>query len=291
MRLFIVSSPFLMYVAQSIIEQEQKKDNLLVYWHVEGKKNHIKSYKIQKISKFWRDEIYLKDWLSNYEVSFKSLTSIINLYFKLEEKEKEIRSLLLKYRIKELVIGNRYNPIDRHFYFVAKKMGIRISIMEDGMRNYIDESEIVDVKNIKIGIKKAILGNKYKIFNIFDEIKYDSKYCLLSIEKNEKNKKINLGKEMSKELKIYFQNKIIKSDGLKHTLFLSQSLSEDNEIRQEDEIEIIIKKLLKLKKEKIYFKFHPRDSEEKKEKILNELKKNDISFENVTLDIDRKSVV
>ena len=34
MKLFIVSSPFLMYVAQSIIEQDQNTENILAYWHV-----------------------------------------------------------------------------------------------------------------------------------------------------------------------------------------------------------------------------------------------------------------
>ena len=252
----------------------------------ENQEKHVKSYQLQKIDEFWKNEIYLENWKNKYNFSLKSPNRILKFYKDVEKKECEIKSILLKYNVSEIIIGNRYTPIDRHFAIIARSLGIKVSLMEDGMRNYIDESSVNTLNPVTELIRRGIFGRYYTLNSFSTELSLDKRYCLLPLNNDENTVKIEFGKNISKELKSYLERYLSEVNGGENTLFLSQSLSEDNEIYQEDEIEIIVQELLKEKEKKIYFKFHPRDSENKKKKIIENLKKENIKYIDLSFDID-----
>ena len=58
MRMFVVSSPFMMHVAQCIIKKSKNMNNILYSWYVPNNKKHIQSYEIQKNEDYWKKIIH-----------------------------------------------------------------------------------------------------------------------------------------------------------------------------------------------------------------------------------------
>ncbi len=103
----------------------------------------------------------------------------------LKKNAMEIKKILESNGATEVIIGNRYSPIDRQIYHVCRDLGISCSLLEDGLRSYINENKVIkkDYKYIiKKFIKKIIFREMYFLYD--EEYELILKVYILYYQKN-----------------------------------------------------------------------------------------------------------
>lgn len=193
-------------------------------------------------------------FIFNITKPYKSLLTI-------NHKKKEIEKLLILKKIDELFITYPIHPTSYLYLKIAKKLGIKICLYEEGIcfhrADYSKESNLNTLKKIFKFFLLKLHGLKIGYINLnFD------KYTVL-------DNKINL----------LFPNMNYDFDF--DLLLLTRPMSCDyDKITEEEEINIILRSIKIIKKKycinKIGIKFHPREAEKKRRKILNALNCNHI---------------
>lgn len=300
MKLFVVSSPLILYFTQNIIKDNNFKDNILYLWYVKGNERHIDSYKLQLIEEFWKEVIISKAGEEYNTLNFKGVLRDPEDKARAAKIEGEIEALFNKHNIDEVFIGNRFVPIDRFVYTLCKRKKIKCNLVEDGMQNYLPQQfqELGESSDFKLAFKafmKNVVSSKYKlIFSKDKELKFNDIYAVFSQKYKLDNycgqvKKINFNHlitdDISKKLK-EDENYLEMTSNKNNLLFLSQSLSEDNFITMNKEIEIVVNELKKYKEYNCYIKFHPRDSLEKRNEMIKELQDNHLNVKVLNSQID-----
>lgn len=274
MRMFVVSSPFMMHVAQCIIKKSKNMNNILYSWYVPNNKKHIQSYEIQKNEDYWKKIIHSDKGDLFIHLTIKNIFLYRNL---LKKNAMEIKKILESNGATEVIIGNRYSPIDRQIYHVCRDLGISCSLLEDGLRSYINENKVIkkDYKYIiKKFIKKIIFREMYFLYDEEYELIFESIYTVLPEKYSIDNYKGEL-KEI--DLNIIDNDKIAKlinfDENKNRALFLSQCISEDREVSVEQEIKLLENFIVNNidKFDEIIIKFHPRDSKNKQNIIINKI--------------------
>lgn len=258
MDIFLIRNLFSIMSAENIIKEFNMK-NPVAYIV----KTDIEEYS-EKLEKnldkdLWRNVVKMKYSSRDFLVEKNNKIQKNNIKKILEEIEKDLK----KFKIQNIYLSNIEALEEKVIWEIAKKTDIKINYYEEGTNLYT--SLWSNKLSIKWIIKYFLLGNlnflirnkgyfkgeklysyfpqKYKYNNVKNKIKLKLEY---SVSENERNEIEKLD---------------IKS------IFLSRPLSEDGIMIEEEEIKVI-KNFLENNKTEIYVKFHPRESTEKINKMM-----------------------
>jgi hypothetical protein len=195
-----------------------------------------------------------------FNVKFNPLVYREKVKRHFSEKEKRMEEIFRKHHIQKLYFSDLRNINQKIIYVVAQKKGMQIDFYEEGIALYYNPSINTKFNYIKHKTKEFFLGEEYKKL-LKNKINFeaDNLYCFLP-EKyefaNARNKiKLNFSLNHKNEDKIKKLNI--------ETLFLSRPVSEDNKMPLNCELNILDKFLSGKNFKNIYFKFHPREKQDK----------------------------
>lgn len=262
MNLFHISNFFSVLMAESIIQKFNLKDNIALVIN-----NKTDDY-FDKIKYNINKEYWNKVINSRFNYSFNKL----KLKNDLSRNAKHISNFLIEEKIYKIFLSNIQNSFeDRFLYNVSKKNKLEINFYEEGLNFYLPPLNISNNLNyIKILIKKILYKNKiYDFSKEYNEYVPDNIYCVFP------KKNILQFKNHIYQIKPNFDDAKIKKEIYKFkldTIFLSRPLSEDKIVTRDEEIEILKNFFKEFSNEKIYFKFHPRETKEKRDYLKNTFK-------------------
>lgn len=276
------------------MKEEYKANNVLIF----GSNYVLLLYLLMK--KNWKDTIFI----TNNKISekiLKRLEKTSKLFvLKNNENEKKITKKIYNHYIEQKRLYKFKKKIknevdiygqDHIFYLSIPFLKQFNNVIEDGLRNYIDEKKLENLekgKMLKIFFLNTLILRfnikflKYKCYG-FDKI--TKKIYLTNPEEiksqilREKSLKLDIH-ELWRNKTIQEKNEILKlfnaekykNINLKNSvIILTQPLSEDKIVTEQEKIDIYRKIIEKIKNKKIYIKPHPREKTDYK-KIISTLK-------------------
>lgn len=195
-------------------------------------------------------------------------------FFNLLDEQSKLISDLLK-GVSSVYLSNINSIEEKLIYHIAQVDSIEINFYEEGLNLYYDSSDF-NKRTVHEKLKKPfklIWAGRYRHV-LWGKSKFlaDTIYCVFP----EKYKFNNFKKiqRVRPKFSVEAENEQIKKFKTKN-LFLSRPLSEDNILDLRDEMKLI-ETVLKKCNGKLVIKFHPRESDEKKQTILSKYKIDEI---------------
>ncbi|HIF9435035.1 TPA: polysialyltransferase family glycosyltransferase [Photobacterium damselae] len=248
--LFLVRNLISIKTADAISDKKKIKEKIYILPNLDLSSIEIMRSNINK-STFTGAIIPLKLFGNNFFLNFLSVIRY----------KKRVKEFYKKNKVTVLYVTNPLH-YDTHIYYdVAKSNNIEVFFFEEGTCFYrLNESEQYSAKTIFQKIKKNI-NNSICLYQGYDK-KPNGWYAALPFSQD--SVKLNL------KYNYYDELKSIKK------VFLSRPASEDfNGVGIDNEIEAILKFNLHVidKPGDLFIKFHPRELNDKRIRILSELKK------------------
>jgi hypothetical protein len=264
MNLFIINNFFSILSAEKIIKQEKLTNNIAF---LSGTNKEYLEKLSKNINKNFFKNIYRGEigCLVPKKDKEKSLFKKIKKVFLYPRKMKKLinrKRTRTRDFFEKNNISAAYFPIlegtkMKIMFNVAKKMNIETNLYEEGISLYLDWDkpflEKIKLKVADLLIQKDLISKRTKNFKV------DNVYCFFPEKYTFNNSttikklKFSLDSEQSQKLqKLRIEN-----------LFLSRPLSEDGLLSLGAEIKIVNQFFSKNDFNKVYFKFHPRESREK----------------------------
>lgn len=258
MHFFYIRNYFSIISAEKIIVQAKITNAVafLAYFSKEGYQILLEK---QMNNKVW-------NVIKKYDGEKKSKIPFLDNFI-LKEKYK-LKKIFIENKITNIYLSNINIPLERLFFILADEMNINIHFYEEGSNLYYQNNYINH--KFKMSIKKILFFNQRKLYM---DTKFYSARTVYAFLNNINpyrtyNKKVILDYNLHD---LTIQN-LCENLGLTDigTLFLSRPMSEDGLINLDEEIEIF--KYLNYKFNDVYVKFHPRESEDKKNVLRSKFK-------------------
>lgn len=298
MNLFFIHTPFQLLVAQNLIKKKALKKNIALFGNTGLRAEHFyKTFEIMIIDELWSEAITIGD-LNKGIYSFKSpVSSYINLF----KFSNTISNLIKSHKINALYFGDINHPA---YVFLAEKYQFKkkIYFFEEGLSHYLspfykkkfENSYILKFKkNLtdKLIYRSLGVSNFSKYIQAVNDVDFNiniiKKYNVLPIKKTEYDEIIDFVINYSDNFKNLIANEIEQIKGKREisVLYLSSTSTIFFSNPIEDEIELLKTIINRLKLEEkttegfmFYIKFHPKDTEFKKNEILKALKDEKVYF-------------
>ena len=300
MNLFFVHTPFQVLVAQNLIIKKKLYNNIILLSNTGVKAKHFyEVFDKMLIKELWVEK-YLLGNLYDGVFSFKNpVKSYVNLF----KFSKKIKKIVFKNKVKSLYFGDINHPA---YVFLAEYWQQKeINFFEEGLSHYnipilkkkFEESFFINFKKFltdyiifnSLGVKKF---SRY-IQTIEDTefgFEINKKFNILPIEEKIYDEIIKFDVYPSEGLRLFFKNKKFQSlrkNKQENVLYLSSSASFIFSNPLEDELAIILK-IIKNSQSNINFliKYHPKDSDDKKDAIRKYLKKEGLNYIEILPELD-----
>lgn len=281
--LFVVYTPFQLFVAQQIVAQEGLKENVLLMSYVHGNNHFIPIYEMMEMEGMWKKKIEFEDFDQWEGVRTKNLHDIKKAY----HNYKRILSILKNNDIGTIFLGEQQNTALRFTDILFSRKGYKINFFEEGSAHYILRN--YQRPNLKTKIKIVLRDLFYylPIYHVrFAKWRYVHNMPIEFLPMNKRYSIIPHYNEpydirliprtlISKKTEIYIQNAINENDK-ERILFLTDPLYEWIGYKYVHLYYDTVLSCFKAFKKDItvYIKFHPRelaDSKTKIEKIAKNL--------------------
>lgn len=262
-------------MANTVLESRNDKQGIAVIFATSALDNldNYQTYieNLLKDNKKWFEFIRLKlspDLNSSLPYPLGMLHNIIKSRNSIKNVVKSNNELLLSYCIDEVVLCHPFQINEASLAYAAYKSNIKLSLYDETVYEgyhgnlFLRDKGLMSTKKnrLKLLLKpfvfRLIYGKYYKFGNI-DQISFESYYSLFTDLYPYQNVRF-LKKSVPKFANIGFSST---------SLLITSSLSEDGIITLEEEL-VLIKLIIFYLPADTVVKFHPRDSHEKKEKIL-----------------------
>jgi len=133
--LFFVFTPLQLFVAQQIIRQEKLQNCVLLQGYVSGNKHFYEVYDMMLIADLWTARIDFPGDLPGWDgFQLKSYADARKAY----NNYQFIKRLLKKYDISDIYVGEILNQACRFTCVLFSRQGYRVSFFEEGTSHYVD---------------------------------------------------------------------------------------------------------------------------------------------------------
>lgn len=279
--LFLVYTPFQLFIAQQIITQERMVDCVLLAGYVGNNKHFLDIYDYMLVRDLWKSKFVMPDLPSWDGLTIRNIEDIKHSYL----NYKKIKLVAEKNDVDTIFISDHQNQAMRFTAVVFNHLGYKIAFFEEGLAHYVNRAYIMDNSwKMKFKIFLRDILYYYPIYHVlFAKWRYlankpldetfpvNFRYSVLPIFKGEKERIIKFKNVISENVRIYLSNLNISSDETNRILLLTDPLeeiySDVNEFLN-IYLQTIKDVLLEYNNSVIYIKFHPRDKEEFKEEVL-----------------------
>lgn len=279
--LFIVHTPFQLFVAQQIIAQDDLRNNILVLGYVYANKHFLDIYKIMIIPELWLKHIHypgIAGWaVADFHHLFKSIKHI-------KESLKTIDSIISDNKVGYIYMGDIHNASYQLLSEIYLKKNVKSVFFEEGSTHYHNNPRIIPLSRIKKLYLKLVLdtflfrkiyGNSYTDLFYFKNRDYNSlpiykRYSIVPFYHEEYDIILKINKLFSPELLSYLKNEIGLIKDLNPCLFLSEVVIESNPEHDSKIKHESIKEFFRGKDiTTMFVKFHPRENTIDKAAVLD----------------------
>ncbi len=281
--LFVVYTPFQLYIAQQIVAQEQLDNCVLMMSYIPGNQQFIDIYEMMAMEGMWEKKIVFENfdrWDGNRLSRIKDIKFAYNNF-------KRLKRIFKDNNIKDIYLGEIQNPALRFTDIVFSRLGYRISFYEEGAAHYIQRP--YKKENLLLKFKIFLLDFSYYLplyhirfakwhyiwFRpINGELPIYKRYSLIPIHKEKFDIQLIPQTLISAKIESLIKNEIDIKDKSRVLLMTDPLIEIIGEKWIHVYYDIIEECFKELGKDTtLYIKFHPRDTKKDKDVILNLAKK------------------
>lgn len=266
--LFIVYTPFQLFVAQQIVNQEKLADNILIEGYIGNNSHFFDIYKIMEMDNYWKKRIKFPD-ISYWDgLRISSIHDARKAY----KNYKKIKKILEENNVKLIFLGEHQNQAMRFTNILFSHLGYNISFFEEGAAHYIDRNFIAN-NSIKKKIKIFLMDFLYylPVYHVkfakwrcnvnmpCDELSIYKRYNILPRHNKPYDVDLKVERLIPQQLLDYMVNEVgnERSKVLLMTDPIAEIIGDKNMFLYFETIKSFFYDLPKDKV--VYIKFHPRD--------------------------------
>ena len=266
--LFIVYTPFQLFVAQQIVSQEKLIDNILVEGYVGENPHFYDIYDIMEMDNYWKKKIKFPDISSWDGLRISSIRDAKKAY----NNYKKIKKILEENNVESIFLGEHQNQAMRFTNILFSHQGYSISFFEEGAAHYFDRKFIAN-NSIKKRIKMFFMDYLYYLpvyhvkfakwrYNVnmpCDELSIYKRYNILPRHHEAYDVDLKVERLIPQGLSSYMQKEVgnERSKVLLMTDPIAEFIGDKNMFLYYETIKFFFHNLPK--DNVIYIKFHPRD--------------------------------
>lgn len=273
--LFIVFTPLQLFVAQQIIRQEKLEKCVLI----EGYKEFSAIYNIMRIDSLWHERIEWENIAIWDGGRTKSFADVRNTYRNYEK----IKTICKKYNIEAIYLGEILNQACRFTAILFSNLGYKINFFEEGTSHYIDRPYTED-NSLKHRMKVYFYDLLYylPLFHVkfakwrlgqnmpYDDLPIDKRFSIIPFHNKPYDIRLGIEPMFSTKLKKYVNSNILDANE-RRVMLMTDPL---RELMDQKDLYIYfdtIKECIdNIDNDTIlYIKFHPREIEVSRKKILD----------------------
>ena len=292
--LFFIHTPLQLMIAQMIIKQEHLIDNVMLCGYVDDNRHFLQIYEMTRIEEMWKVVEPMED-VARWAVfpRHKPFSGGIHAY----TRYCFVRRIIRKYHINTLFLGDMWNASCQLAAMIFNRKGLRTCFFEEGNGHYI--------KPYNYGIGGGFLKNAYAILIdifyylpfygvrmgylsywkgiTFKDIPMDARYSVVPFYHEKFDILLTIEPILSDKLINYIANEVRHVDQKIDALFMTSPIYEWMGEHNENDEDIYVKTIVHYLKSMgkgtyIHIKFHPREKEHIRRRLLTELSKVNIDY-------------
>lgn len=287
--LFFVFTPLQLFVAQQIIRQEKLKNCVLVESILGDNYHFSEIFDIMCIDELWTKKLIFKDfakWNGDKVRKIKDISYTYNNY-------KRIKRILKDNSIGTIYLGEILNQACRFTDVVFHHQGYKIVYFEEGTSHYVDRPFIKDRSfshKAKIFLLDSFYflpfyGVRFAEWNSNPNKSYrglpiDKRYSIMPFHHEPYDVRLEIKPMFSERLRQYVCSNIKNEEGEHRVMLMTDPL---RELMPKEYLylyfETIKEAIEEVKSEQfLYIKFHPREIESSRKKILEIAKESGVRY-------------
>lgn len=290
--LFFIHTPFQLFVAQQIISQEQLKHNIMLYGYYAHNKQFLRIYDFIKIQEMW-DECHFVDNISCWPLfDFRNIRKCLH---NIKQIDSCVKKLIHEYKISSVFLGDINNQACQLLSFVYARRGLNVCFFEEGTSHYVNGTNpSFSKRNTFIRYCKSFLSNLllYKRYwkisfgkNVYiNQLNYNqlpitARFSIIPFYHEYYDIRLCPTRIFSTKTSNLIKEEINGLDTSNSILFLSEPITERCENAYEIELDVIKRYFSSInKKTGIILKFHPRETQKKKEDVMTILNNLNLNY-------------
>lgn len=292
--LFFIHTPLQLMVAQLIIRQESLQDNVMLYGYVDNNVQFLDIYDLTIIEELWSKRVAFPQ-VSNWAgIARKHVIRDGNVAF---QHYRHISKVIRDYHIDSVFLGDMWNKSCQLTAMAFHRKGMKISFFEEGNGHYILKHSHGEIGSFADKVYALMIDAFYylpffgvrmgyitfwKGFELGD-LPMDVRYSVVPFYHEEFDKLLTVKPVVSDKLKQYIAKEVMqigqKASILLMTTPLYEWMGERNKKDEEIYVNTIVNYMKSLEKGTcVHIKFHPREKEHIRKKLMMELAKADIGY-------------
>ena len=283
-KLFVIATPLSLLVAQQIVRQEQMNDAVLLESYVGSHKDFLQIYDLCRIDSLWVKRLPPIGGFPGWD---NSGTKLLKTAHRTWRRYQRIKKLLEDNNIDEIFLANYQEETYRFMTVLFSNQGYKVSFYEEGSSNYVQLPYHINT-GIVAKLKEVILDSIYYVplYHIRFAFWRNNPnrpshglpiYRRLSIIPGILNERydvvLHCEPMLSERLRQYIDRFIESDNSLPQVLLLTEPMKEVLGDSLDAYYNVIVDNLKTLKKDTIVsIKFHPRDPDLSRAKIVDIVK-------------------
>ena len=292
--LFFIHTPLQLMIAQMIIEQEKLKDNVMLCGYVDDNKHFLQLYDLIRLDEMWK-AIEPMDDVARWALFSrkKPFSGGIHAY----RRYCYIHGIIKKYQIETLFLGDMWNSSCQLTAMSFHRKGLRICFFEEGCGHYNKPHNYGKVGNnidkvfalfVDILIYRPLYGVSYGYIHYwkgltFQDLPIDVRYSVVPFYYEKFDMLLTVKPRISEKLNNYISTEVKQIGQRGNVLLLTTPLYEWMGERYEKDEDAYVKTIIEYMKSMgkqicTHIKFHPREKEYIRERLLMELDESNIDY-------------
>lgn len=292
--LFFIHTPLQLMIAQMIIKQENLKDNVMLCGYVDDNRHFLQIYGLIRIEEMWNAIEQMED-VARWAVFSrkKPFSGGIHAY----RRFCYIYRIIKKYRIDTLFLGDMWNSSCQLTAMSFHRKGLRICFFEEGNGHYILPYGYGMSGSITDKVYALLMDTFYYVplFGVkmgyvlywkglaFEDIPMDVRYSVVPFYHEDFDILLTVRPLLSEELVNYIANEVRHVGEKANTLLLTSPVYEwiGNHYEKDENayVRTIIEYMKAIEEGTIiHIKFHPREKEHIRKRLLTELDELDVNY-------------
>lgn len=292
--LFFIHTPLQLMIAQMIIEQEKFTDNVMLCGYVDDNKHFLRLYDMIRIEEMWNAIEPMED-VARWAVFSRRrpFSGGIHAY----KRYCYIYKIIKKYHVSTLFLGDMWNSSCQLTAMSFHRKGLRICFFEEGCGHYNKPHNYGKVGNridkcfalfVDILFFRPLYGVPYGYIHnwkgfTFQDLPIDVRYSVVPFYYEKFDTLLTVKPRISEKLNNYISTEVKQIGQRGNVLLLTTPLYEWMGERYEKDEDAYVKTIIEYMKSMgkqicTHIKFHPREKEYIRERLLMELDKSNIDY-------------
>lgn len=289
--LFFIHTPLQLLVAQQIIRQEQLKDNVMLYGYVDDNVHFLQQYELTIIDSFWSARVAMPKVARWAIISRKQILRDCRQVWK---NYQFIKKVISDFNVDTLFLGDVQNISCQQTALTFHKKGFKICFFEEGNGHYIMDYGYGISGGFKDKVYSVLIDLFYyrPLYGVyFGHIRYwkgftlsdlpmDVRYSLVPFYHESFDRLVTYRPMFSDRLKAFLEEETRGLDTSGSTLLLTSPFYING---IDDDPKPYVKTIIDYarrtcKQGVLHIKFHPRETQEARQMILEQLDTEGINY-------------